>query len=115
MFKGPQLLKFSNQGYGFCVLHVVLWSFTFVRNFIILPQTVFNFKRTGVHGRNGYVQCSKAITARVSNAELRFMCSAIHLIVLYMCVKFNEHISDSIRVMDGSADGRTLKILEGTT
>ena len=43
------------------------------------------------------------------------MCSAFHLIVIYICVKFRENISDSIRVMertqmmealmDGQTDG----------
>ena len=34
----------------------------------------------------------KAITPKVGKAELRFMCSACHLIVLYICVKFPENI-----------------------
>ena len=53
----------------------------------------------------------RAITPKVGKSELRFMYSARCLIVLYICVKFGEKISDGIRVMeadtnDGSADGR---------
>ena len=53
---------------------------------------------TQVHGRNGNVQW--AITPKVGKSELRFMCSACHFIVLYICVKFGEKISDGTRVME---------------
>ena len=43
---------------------------------------------TRVHSRNGYGQCSNAITPKVDKPELQFMCSACHIIVLYICVKF---------------------------
>ena len=33
-----------------------------------------------------------AITPKVGKPELRFMCSASHLIVLSICVKFHENI-----------------------
>ena len=49
--------------------------------------------QTRVHGRNGYVQCSKG------KPELRFLCSARRLIVLYIYVNFGENILVSIRVM----------------
>ena len=48
--------------------------------------------QTREHGKNGYVQCSKAITPKVGKTELRFMCSVNRLIVLYICVKFPENI-----------------------
>ena len=44
-------------------------------------------ERTRVHGRNGYVQCSKDNNSKSKQKELRFMCSARRLIVLYICVK----------------------------
>ena len=72
-------------------------------------------ERTQVHNRNSYVQSSKGITPKVGKPELQFMCSACRLIVLYICVKFCENISDSLRVMeqtqmtevlmDGKTDG----------
>ena len=60
-------------------------------------------------------------TPKVGKPELRFMCSARYLIVLYICVKFRENISDGIRVMERTrmvealADGRTLQVSEVIT
>ena len=61
------------------------------------------------------VNVQRAITPKVGKPELWSMCSAVHLIVLYICVRFGENISDSIRVieptqlmevlMDGWTDG----------
>ena len=42
----------------------------------------------------------RAITQKVDKPELRFMCSARCLVVLYICVNFRENISDVIRVME---------------
>ena len=42
----------------------------------------------------------RAITPKEGKPELWFMCSAHSLIVLYICVKFDENISDGIRVME---------------
>ena len=61
-------------------------------------QNIWNsfqlIERTLIHGRNGYFQCSKGNNSKVGKAELQFMCSAHHLIVLYICVKFCEKISN---------------------
>ena len=43
-------------------------------------------KRTRVHARNGCVQ--RAITPKAGKQELRFICSASRLIVLYICMNF---------------------------
>ena len=51
-------------------------------------------ERTIVHGGNGYVQ--RAITPKVGYPELRFMCSARRLMVLYMC-KVSQTGSESIK------------------
>ena len=40
-----------------------------------------------------------AITPKVGKSKLRFVCSARHLIVLYISVKFCENNSNGIRVM----------------
>ena len=56
------------------------------------------FQLTGqtlVHGRNGYVQCSKGNNSKSRQPELQFMCSACRLIVFYICVKFCESILNS--------------------
>ena len=75
--------------------------FTFVRNFIIISQTVFNLQS----GHKYMVEMAmfnvqRAITPKAGKPELRFMCSARRLIVFYICVKFCKNISDSTRVME---------------
>ena len=59
-------------------------------------------ERTCVHGRNGYVQCSKgnAITRNVGKPELRLIGSVCGLMVLFICVKVRENITNCIRVME---------------
>ena len=67
----------------------------------------------------------RAITPKVGSPELRFMCSARRLRVLYICVKFRENITNGIIVTertrnyealtDGRTDRRTLKISDGVT
>ena len=42
----------------------------------------------------------KAITPKVGNQQLHFMCSAHRLIILYVCVKFRENITNGIGVME---------------
>ena len=42
----------------------------------------------------------RAITPKVDKPELQFICPTSPLIVLCICVKFHENISDSIRVME---------------
>ena len=128
MFKRP-LSKNRLTRNSFCVLHIVSWYFTFVRNFIIIPQ-VFNLQ-----SRHQYMvemalfNVSRAISPKVGKPELQFMCSVHGLIVLYICVKFPDNISDSIRYMEQTqmmevlmdrwtnrrTDSRTLKISEGIT
>ena len=48
----------------------------------------------------GMFNVQRAITLKVGKPELRFMCSSRRLIMLYICVKFSENISDGIRVME---------------
>ena len=57
-------------------------------------------ERTGVHGEIDYVQCSKGNNSKSRQSELRFMCSASHLIMLYICVKFRENVTNGIRLME---------------
>ena len=40
----------------------------------------------------------RIITPKVGKPELRFMCSARRFMVLYICVKFLENITNGIRV-----------------
>ena len=43
----------------------------------------------------------RAIIPKAGKPELWFMCSACHLMVLYICVKFHE-ISQMVSVMEGT-------------
>ena len=115
-------VKFCYQSYSFCILQVVSWCFTFVRNFIIISRTVFNLQS----GHEYMVEMAmfnvqKAITPKAGKPELQFMCSAYCFIVLYICVKFHENILDGIRVMEWTqmmeamTNGWTLQSLEGIT
>ena len=120
MFKGPQLQNCVHQSYGFCVLHVVPQCFTFVRNFIIISQMVFNLQcehEDMVEMAMFNVQ--RAITLKIGKPELWFICSALHLIVLYIWVKFQKNISDSISygadTNDGSTDRRIDRHTDGWT
>ena len=48
----------------------------------------------------------RAITLKVGKQELWFMCSACHLMVFNICVKFHENMSGGFKVME-----RTQKLL----
>ena len=52
------------------------------------------------------VNTQMEITPKVENPELRFMCSARHLMVFNVCVKFHENMSSGFKVME-----RTRKLL----
>ena len=112
--------KQVNQSYGFCIPHIVSWCFTFVRNFIIISQKVFNLQSGHEHiVEMAMFKVQKAITPKVGKLELQFICSAHRLLVLYICVKLHENISDGISygtdTNDGRADGWTLKISDDIT
>ena len=51
----------------------------------------------------------RAITPKVENPELRFMCSARCLMVFNVCVKFHENMSSGFKVME-----QTQKLLTDT-
>ena len=44
----------------------------------------------------------KAITPKVGEQELQFMCSARRLMVFNICVKFHENMSRGFKVMEGT-------------
>ena len=54
----------------------------------MVEMAIFNFQR--------------AITLQVGKQELRFMCSACHLMVFNICVKFHENMSSGFKVMEGT-------------
>ena len=55
------------------------------------------------------VNTKRAITQKVDEPELRFMCSARRLMVFNVCVKFHENMSSGFKVME-----RTRKLLTDT-
>ena len=66
-----------------------------------LSQTVFNLQsRHKFMVEMAMFNVQRAITTKVGKPELQFMCSAHHLIALYICVMFDENISDGISVME---------------
>ena len=50
----------------------------------------------------------RAVTPKIGKSELRIMCSACHLVILYICVKFCENTSDGISYGVDKNDGSAL-------
>ena len=46
------------------------------------------------------VNTQSAITPKVGKPGLRFLCSARHLMVFNVCVKFHENVSGGFKVME---------------
>ena len=57
-------------------------------------------------GHKKIVNTQRAITPKVENPELLFMCSPSHLMVFNVCVKFHGNVSSGFKVME-----RTRKLL----
>ena len=57
-------------------------------------------ERTRPYRKIYYFQFQRAITPKICNPELRFLCSAHHLMLLYICIKFYENISNSFGVTE---------------
>ena len=65
-----------------------------------ISRTVFNLQSGHEHiVEMTTFNVQRAITPKVGKPEVRLMCSAYCFIVLYICVKFGENISNGIRVM----------------
>ena len=72
-------------------------------------------ERTQPYRKIYYFQFQRAITPKLCNQDLRFLRSASHLMLLYICVKFHENISNSFWVTertqfcDRQTDGQTTR------
>ena len=72
-------------------------------------------ERTWPYHKIYYFQFQRAITPKIRNPELWFLRSACRLMLLYICVKFHENISNSfwvterIRFCDRQTDERTTR------
>ena len=75
-----------------------------------ISRTVFNLQYEPEHMVEiAMFNVQRAITPRVGKPELRFMCSAHCLIVLYICVNFGENVPrfmERTRTMGALTDGR---------
>ena len=58
-------------------------------------------ERTRPNRKIYYFQFQRAITPKIRNPELWFLRSACRLLLLYICVKFHENISNGFWWMDG--------------
>ena len=61
-----------------------------MRCFITIFGTVFNLQSGHEYMVEMAVQCQRTITSIVGKPELRFMCSARRIIVLYICMTFRK-------------------------
>ena len=80
-----------------CCLMVLYIPVKFREN---ISNSIRVMQWTRVHGRNGYVQCSKGNNCISRQTRLMVHFSANHLMVLYNGVKFHKNISKSISVME---------------
>ena len=70
-------------------------------------------ERTWPYNKIYYFQFQRAITPNIHNPVLRFLRSARHLMLLYICIKFHENISNGFWVTertwfcDRQTDGQT--------
>ena len=72
-----------------------------MRSFIKISGTVFDLQS----GQEYIVEMAefnvqRAITPKVDSPELRFMCSARRLIVLYICVKLRDNILNGFQLTE---------------
>ena len=76
--------KVGKQSYSSCVLHIVLYIC------VKFPENISNgfqlTEQTRVHGRNGYVQCSKGINSkcRQTRVTVHVFCMSPHS-ALHLC------------------------------
>ena len=101
--------KVENQVLWFmCSAHHSMMLYIYVKFHENFSNGFLLTEWTLVHGRNGYIPCSKGNNSRTRNPTLWFICSACCLIVLYICVKFSENISNDIRVTEQTQMSKAL-------
>ena len=100
-FEGAQLKKYKYKSYGSCILHLILmlvnicmkYSWKYLERFL-------SYRATWTYPKIYYFQFQRAITPKMCNPELSFMHSACRLMLLYICVKFHENISNGFWVKE---------------
>ena len=66
-----------------------------------ISETIFKLQKghkymTGITNYN----VQRALTPKAGNRELWFLCSAHHIMVIYICIKFQENISNSFQITE---------------
>ena len=73
-------------------------------HFARLQENLWNhfqvIERAHVYDLDHYWQCSRAVTPKAGNSELLFLCFANCIRVMYVCIKFQENISNSFPVTE---------------
>ena len=75
--------KVGKTEFSSCLLHVISWCFTFVRNHNNISNGLTEW--TGVHNRNGYVQCARGNISKSRQIRITVMSSACGLSALHLC------------------------------
>ena len=90
--KGPSP-KWVYQSYGLSVLHVVSWCLTFLQSFMKLSVRVLKIQSKYKYMTEITIyNIHRAMLSKVCEPELWFICSACHLIVVNISLKFHEII-----------------------
>ena len=78
------------------VQHAILCCFTFLQGFKKISETIFKGHKymTGITNYN----VQRVVTPKAGNSESWFLCSAHHIVVIYICIRFQENISNSFQV-----------------
>ena len=63
--------------------------------------------------RNAIYNAQRAVTPKAGNSELWFLCSAHHIMVIYICIKFQENISNSFQVTEHILQKSLFSMLKG--
>ena len=101
--------KVGKPELGFmCSAHCLIVLYICVKFRENITNGIRVMEQTQIHGRNGYVQLSKGNNSKSRQPDLWFMCSAHHLMVLYIAVKFHKNITKDIRVMERTRNHKAL-------
>ena len=73
----------------------------FLKSFKKISETIFKLKKGNMYmTRTPIYNVQRVLTPKAGYSELWFLCSAHHIVVIYICVKFQENISNSFQVTE---------------
>ena len=71
----------------------------YMSSYVAMLQNHFQvIERAQVYDWDHYLQCPKGGTPKAGNSELCFLCSAHHIVVIYICIKFQNNISNIFKL-----------------